>query len=191
MKSRAAATAACLLILALAGCSKLSSSGTPAGQPTSQGHSQGGSGQGQLGQGPGSQPATSAPPVTATPPASASAPASTAPLTSYTVCVTPVVTCQGEMKPLPEQIVLSGDGTAFVSGLTWTGWGQTSATGTGSLKLDNCDPNCAQGGLTSYAATIDLSDLTPYGNGLQAYAQMNVSAPGSSFGSREYDHLVP
>ena len=105
--------------------------------------------------------------------------------------MTPVVTCQGELKTQPEQIILSGDGTAFVADISWTGWGLAGATGSGTLKLDNCDPNCAQGSLTDYTATIVLSDLTPYGSGKQAYAEMNVDAPGSPFGSREYKHLVP
>ncbi len=95
------------------------------------------------------------------------------------------------MKSQPEKIVLSGDGSAFVTGLSWTGWGQEGATGSGTLKIDNCKPNCAQGGFTSYEATIVLSDLTLYGNDKQAYDNMNVDAPGSPFGSKKYQHLAP
>jgi len=100
------------------------------------------------------------------------------------------VTCNGELKTEPAQIILSGDGTAFVSGLTWTGWGQEGATGHGTLKLDNCNPNCAQGSLTSYVATIVLSKLTPYTGGA-AYASMLVDAAGSPFGTKSYQHLAP
>ncbi|HET9896114.1 MAG TPA: hypothetical protein VFQ44_14395 [Streptosporangiaceae bacterium] len=124
-------------------------------------------------------------------PTSAAPSGSPVPLTGVTVCVTPVVTCRGELKTQPEQIILSGDGTAFVTDISWTDWGLDGATGSGTLKLDNCDPNCAQGKLSPYLATIVLSDLTPYGNGEQAYAQMNVDAPGSPFGSREYKNLAP
>ncbi len=179
--------AAGVLVLAAAGCSQLSPSSTPASTPTSQG---------QLGQAAPTSPASSAspssqaPPVTqaptSTPPSSASVP-----LTDFTVCVTPVVTCQGELKTQPAQIILSGDGTAFVTDISWTGWGLPGATGAGTLKLDNCDPNCAQGSLSDYATSIVLSDPTAYGNGKQAYAEMNVDAPGSPFGSREYKNLAP
>jgi hypothetical protein len=106
------------------------------------------------------------------------------------VCVTPVVSCKGELKTEPRQIIVSGDGTAFVTGLLWTGWGSNGATGSGTLKLDNCNPDCAQGTLTPYAATVVLSDLTGYVGGA-AYATMEVAAPGSPFGTRTYHHLAP
>lgn len=188
MKSRTVGAAAGLLLLALPGCSQLTHSSSPASTPSTQG--QPGQQQGGLGQGSsGSQPPGTPPPVSTPGTPTPSTP--TRPLSDFTVCVTPVVTCQGEMKTQPEQIVLSGDGTAFVTGLSWTGWGLEGATGSGTLKLDNCNPNCAQGGLTSYVATIVLSDLTLYGNDQQAYAEMDVDAPGSPFGSRKYEHLVP
>lgn len=161
--------AAATLMIILAGCGLASSStagptvtgtGTPSQVPLS------------------SHGPTSAPPTSA------------APVSDVGVCVTPVVTCQGELKSQPSQIVLSGDGTAFVTGLTWTGWGLEGATGHGTLKLDNCDPNCAQGSLTSYVATIVLTKLTPYTGGA-AYADMLVDAAGSPFGTRTYKHLAP
>ncbi len=179
MNSWARLIAVGILMIVLAGCGQASSS-TPGpavtvtvtqSQPPS---SQGGGG---LGQAPSSSP-TSAPPSSA------------APATDVGVCVTPVVTCNGELKSQPTQIILSGDGTAFVTALTWTGWGLEGATGHGTLKLDNCDPNCAQGSLTSYVATIVLSKLTPYTGGA-AYADMLVDAAGSPFGTKSYKHLAP
>ena len=106
------------------------------------------------------------------------------------MCVTPAVTCNGELKSEPSQIIVSGDGSAFITGLTWTGWGQSGATGSGTLKLDNCNPNCAQGSFTDYEATVVLSDLTGYVGGA-AYATMLVDAAGSPFGTRTYKHLAP
>ncbi len=51
------------------------------------------------------------PVVTPTPTAGSSAP-STLPLSDFTVCTTPVVSCDtSEMRSQPEQIVLSGDGS--------------------------------------------------------------------------------
>jgi hypothetical protein len=134
-------------------------------------------------------PATQASTPVSTP---TSPPASTAPLTDFTVCTTPAVGCNGEMRTEPSQVIVSGDGSAYISGLTWTGWGGSGATGSGTLKLDNCEPNCAQGKFTPYAATVTLSDLTSYGSaGLQGYAEMTVSAPGSPYGTQSYSGLLP
>jgi len=114
------------------------------------------------------------------------------PLSDYTVCITPNVSCgASEMHTEPTQIVLSGDGSTFISGLTWTGWGSSGATGSGTLKVDNCEPNCAQGKLAPYPATVTLSDLTSYSGSKQGYADMTVTAPTSSFGTQTYSHLLP
>jgi hypothetical protein len=141
---------------------------------------------------------TASPPIsTSSSPAGtpATTPASTptpVPASDFLVCITPTVGCNGEMHTQPTEIIVSGDGSAFISGLTWTGWGQAGATGSGTLRLDNCEPNCAQGKLTPYAATVTLSGLTSYGSaGKQGYADMMVSAPGSPFGTRSYSGLLP
>lgn len=165
------------LMIVLAGCSQAATPGPAATVTVTQSQSPAGQGGGL------SQPPSSVPP-------SSVPPSSAAPAGEVGVCVTPVVTCKGELKSEPSQIILSGDGTAFVTGLLWTGWGSNGASGSGTLKLDNCDPNCAQGSLTGYQATVVLSDLTGYVGGA-AYATMMVAAPGSPFGTRTYHHLAP
>jgi eukaryotic-like serine/threonine-protein kinase len=167
-----------LSVFALAGCSSATTTSTPPAKPPSSATVS----QPSLGQG-----STS---PTASAPASTPPPSSAAAAGDVGVCVTPVVTCRGELKTEPAQIIVSGDGSAFITGLTWTGWGLSSATGAGTLKLDNCNPNCAQGSYTDYQATVILSKLTGYGGGA-AYATMAVDAPGSPFGSRTYHHLAP
>jgi hypothetical protein len=128
---------------------------------------------------------TSAPsPTSTTPPSIGS-------LGDITVCIAPVVSCQGELKSQPETILLSGDGSVFVNGLAWTGWGSEGATGHGTLKIDNCKPNCAQGSFKDYEATIVVDNLTPYDSGKQAYDTMNVEAPGTPYGSHTYHNLAP
>lgn len=136
------------------------------------------------------------PSSTSAPAAPTQVPTSAAPpgigsVSDVTVCIAPVVSCAGELKSQPETILLSGDGSLFVNDLSWTGWGSAGATGHGTLKIDNCEPNCAQGGFKDYEATIVLDDLTPYDSGKQAYDTMRVDAPGSSFGSRTYHNLAP
>jgi hypothetical protein len=52
---------------------------------------------------------------------------------------------------------LSGDGTTALWNMTWTGWDSTQADGTGTEKLDDCNPNCAAGTLHAVAVRVALS----------------------------------
>ena len=83
------------------------------------------------------------------------------------------------MKTEPAQIVTTADGSGYVKNLVWSGWGTAIAHGAGILEVDNCIPNCAQGTFTGYPATVTLSALTGYGNGLHGYSVIAISAPGS------------
>jgi TIR domain len=116
---------------------------------------------------------------------------STSPATGFTVCVSPAVSCTNAMKTEPASIVVSADGGDYVKDLRWSGWGSETAVGSGTLERDNCDPSCANGTDISYAVTVTLSDLTPYGNGEQAYATMRLSAPGNSYNETFSQGLVP
>ena len=70
------------------------------------------------------------------------------------------------MEVRPKEITTSGDGSGYVQDLVWSGWGTARATATGTEKLNNCEPNCAQGKYTAYPATVTLAGLKPYGTGL-------------------------
>jgi serine/threonine-protein kinase len=138
---------------------------------------------------------------TQTPTQSASASASqtptTVPLSQIQVCTFPADSCRSsdlsQMKSEPTQIVNSGDGSGYLKGLTWSSWGQPTAQGTGTLEIDNCNPNCAQGTFTGYPATVTLTNLTPYGtSGYQAYASMTINAPSSPSPTESFTSgLVP
>ena len=52
---------------------------------------------------------------------------------------------------------LSGDSTAFLFRMTWTTWSGAEAVGTGSYKLDDCNPDCAGGHVYSVATVVTLS----------------------------------
>jgi hypothetical protein len=80
----------------------------------------------------------------------------------------------------PNTITTSGDGSAYVDKITWSNWGGTQAAGTGTLELNNCTPNCAQGTYTGYPATVTLAGLKPYGTGLEAYSTIVVQSPSSN-----------
>jgi hypothetical protein len=53
--------------------------------------------------------------------------------------------------------VLSGDSTFSLSDMTWQTWNSAVAAGTGTEKLDDCDPNCASGTVHSVAVDVALS----------------------------------
>jgi hypothetical protein len=104
------------------------------------------------------------------------------------VCTTPAITCTfgdaAAMKTEPVQIVTSADGSGYVNGISWTSWGQATATGTGTLNVNNCTPSCAAGTYTGYPATVTLSGLVAYRSGTDAYSRMVVSAPTSPYGGK-------
>jgi len=152
--------------------------------------------------GPAGASSPSVPSSSPSPPGSSSSapslPASPAvPLTDFKVCTFPADTCTGyggssDMQTEPTQITASGDGSAYVKNLTWSGWGSATVTGTGTLELDDCNPSCAQGTFTGYPATVTLSSPVGFGNGEQAYSVMVVSAPSSPFQTRSFSTgLVP
>jgi hypothetical protein len=53
---------------------------------------------------------------------------------------------------------LSGDSTAILDKMTWRTWSATEAVGTGTYKLDGCDPNCAAGPVYPVATVVTLSN---------------------------------
>jgi hypothetical protein len=57
----------------------------------------------------------------------------------------------------PSVIQFSGDDGDVVTGIQWSSWGSKSATGRGTVGLDDCTPNCAEGTTRYVAATITLS----------------------------------
>jgi len=121
------------------------------------------------------------------------------PLRAVTVCTFPAVpgNCTGSyvgtgMKVQPTQIVTSADGSGYVKDITWSGWGKATATGVGTLEVDNCTPNCAQGTYTGYPSTVTVSSLSPYGSDAEAYSEMVVSAPTSPYPPETFSSgLVP
>jgi hypothetical protein len=52
---------------------------------------------------------------------------------------------------------LSGDSTAFLFHMKWTTWSGSEAVGTGTYKLDDCNPNCAGGHVYSLDTVVTLS----------------------------------
>lgn len=58
----------------------------------------------------------------------------------------------------PSTIQFSGDGGDVVSGIRWSHWDSQSAVGDGTVGVNNCTPNCAEGTSTYVPATVTLSN---------------------------------
>jgi hypothetical protein len=94
-------------------------------------------------------PATSA--STATTPPPASTPASTTP------AQLPVLTVGSYTGVKPKEIDYSGDATNVVTGIQWSSWTATQASGQGTSDIDSCNPNCAQAPPSLVPTTVTLS----------------------------------
>jgi hypothetical protein len=105
----------------------------------------------------GSSAAASSPAVSA----SASASTRPTPTTSATPsssATLPVLVVGGYSGMKPAEIAYSGDSTNVVTGITWSSWTATSATGTGTSDIDNCVPSCAAASPNPVTTTVTLSD---------------------------------
>ena len=113
--------------------------------------------------------------------ASGTATASTAAsATAVTVCTAPAGGCTAsgssqDMQARPQQIELTANRSATVSGLTWTGWGGQQATATGTFQAS---------GQAGSAATVTVTGLTRFGGSgstREAYSSITVRTPAKTF----------
>jgi hypothetical protein len=73
---------------------------------------------------------------------------------------TRILTCTQKLASKPTTYTLScADANAGWTGMTWSTWGATSATGRGILRQNNCTPNCVSGKFLDYRATVTLSKV--------------------------------
>jgi len=73
-----------------------------------------------------------------------------------------IANCNGERSVAPVTIVLScTDGNAIVEHARWTMWDATSASGTGVLTTNDCQPTCTGG--TFHSRNVDLVAKVPVG----------------------------
>jgi hypothetical protein len=96
---------------------------------------------------------------------------------------TRVLTCTGKLTSKPSSYVLScADANAGWTGMTWSAWNSSSATGHGILRQNDCTPNCVSGKFINYRATVTLSEVVAtkkYGE-LFSHATFHYSANGKA-----------
>jgi hypothetical protein len=54
-------------------------------------------------------------------------------------------------------VVACGDGNFYLTGIHWTSWGRTAATGIATAHRNDCKPYCAAGHFHTYVVAITLS----------------------------------
>lgn len=75
----------------------------------------------------------------------------------------------------PGRYVLAcGDGHVWLEGLTWTGWGDPTASAAGTLVTNACDPTCVNGTNERRSVTVALTDLVE-GEGAATYRTLTVT----------------
>jgi hypothetical protein len=90
----------------------------------------------------------------------------------------------------PTSIDIGCHGDTTVSTVTWSSWGTRTASGSGTLTVNNCQPSCATGSVSSSPAFVVLSDplggvfqdvlITPPSGSL---TPQSGAHPGSGWGS--------
>ena len=86
----------------------------------------------------------------------------------YGDCKTPAVE--------PTMVVLAcADFGDYVTGISWTGWTASGATGNGTWNHKECVPNCAQGHVSTFAAHITLTTPVRGPNGQLVWSQLQSS----------------
>ncbi len=102
--------------------------------------------------------AASSPAVSTSASASTSPTQATSSATASSSAALPVLVVGGYSGMKPTQIAYSGDSTNVVTGITWSSWTATSATGTGTSDIDNCVPSCAAASPNPVTTTVTLSN---------------------------------
>jgi hypothetical protein len=73
----------------------------------------------------------------------------------------------------PDKVIVAcGDGNFYVVRLEWTKWRRKAASGSGTGKLNDCMPNCAQGQFRSYKVKLIASKPVTCSNGKREFSRL-------------------
>ncbi len=85
---------------------------------------------------------------------------SATPIVAGATTPTRLLTCTEKLTAKPSTYTLScADANAGWTAMTWSSWNASSASGHGTLRQNDCTPNCASGKFINYAATVTLSKV--------------------------------
>ena len=78
-----------------------------------------------------------------------------------------------EARYKPDKVIVAcGDGNFVVVKLEWTKWTRKAASGSGTGKLNDCMPNCAQGQFHSYKVKLIASKPVTCSNGKREFSRL-------------------
>ena len=76
---------------------------------------------------------------------------------------------------------LSGDGTIVLWDMTWSRWDSAEAVGTGTEKIESCNPDCASGGQYSVRVKVTLTQpVKDCGDGMYFWTHAAFTWPAAS-----------
>ncbi len=103
-------------------------------------------------------------------------PTTTAPLTY-------VAPCAPSTNPMlkPATIYLAcGSGNVSLTNISWSSWGSSEASGTGTYNVNDCVPYCASGHFASIPATVTMTNPTSAGGAVEFGSVNVVPSDGSA-----------
>ena len=93
-----------------------------------------------------------------------------------------VVNCAMKTQVRPGSFTLAcADGNAYVSGLSWTAWGSSSALASGNYAFNDCTPNCLSGHRHTFSGLVVLWGVKALPNhaGVRYYTEMTIILTGN------------
>ena len=104
-----------------------------------------------------------------------------------------VYDCANKPQVRPGTFDLFCDGSGSFTKLHWSVWNASTATATGVLYVDNCEPNCAQGKWSHQDVDLIFWRSEPVKGhpGKRGYSQMTVLYPYHAIGNHSTFTQVP
>jgi hypothetical protein len=93
-----------------------------------------------------------------------------------------VVSCAMKTQVRPGSFTLAcADGNAYVSGLSWSAWGSSSALASGNYSFNDCTPNCLSGHGHTFSGLIVLwgAKSLPGHAGVRYFTEMTIILTGN------------
>jgi hypothetical protein len=105
-----------------------------------------------------------------------------------------VYNCGNKPVVEPKTFVFTCDSTGYLTKLAWSSWNASTATATGVLYTDNCEPNCASGKWSHQNVDVVLwrSEAVKGQSGKRGYTEMTFLWPNHPIrSSRNTETRVP
>jgi hypothetical protein len=93
-----------------------------------------------------------------------------------------VVSCAMKTQVRPGTYTLAcADGNAYVSGMSWTAWGSSSALASGKYSFNDCTPNCLSGHGHTFSGLVVLWGVKALPNhaGVRYFSEMTIILTGN------------